>query len=93
MGPTKRPAQELDGDSGTGKGKSRVGFKDATALSVALSPFVNQRFFTTYSTNRAMKALDKKKLQSKPTCHTIEQFSGVCFCHLSFCKLTRRCAS
>ena len=62
MAPKKRPASVDEDESGQ---KSRVGFKDSEALATALEPHVNQRFFTTYTTSRSMKDIDKKKLVSK----------------------------
>lgn len=44
----------------------RVGFKDYKALAKALCPFVNTKYFTTYTSERDMKKLDRKKLQSRP---------------------------
>ncbi|CAE7244291.1 unnamed protein product [Symbiodinium sp. CCMP2592] len=43
--------------------KSRVGFKNAGTLAESLSPFVEKRFFTNYTTDRAIKSMDKKLFQ------------------------------
>ena len=66
--PVKRPAgidkkkKPLD-DPDTCR-KSRVGFKNAHQLSQCLAPFIDKRFFTSYTTDRAIKSIDKKKLCS-----------------------------
>ena len=79
MAPKKRPAKGVteDGKKGDGEdagtsNKSRVGFKNVDALATALAPYVTDRFFTTYTTNRSQKSVDKSKLLSKPTCQTTE---------------------
>ena len=41
--------------------KSRVGFKNVGMLAESLSPFVEKRFFSNYTTDRAIKSMDKKK--------------------------------
>ena len=81
MAPKKRPAkakaaredrvENAGADSGT-PNKCRVGFKSVDALATALAPYVTERFFTTYTTNRSQKSIDKTKLLSKPTCRTTE---------------------
>ena len=47
--------------------KSRVGFKNVGMLAESLCPFVDKRFFTSYTTDRAIKSTDKKKLCSSYT--------------------------
>ena len=47
--------------------KSRVGFKNVGMLAESLSPFVEKRFFSNYTTDRAIKSMDKKKLCSSYT--------------------------
>ena len=47
--------------------KSRVGFKNVGMLAETLSPFIETRFFTNYTTDRAIKSMDKKKLCSSYT--------------------------
>ena len=59
MAPKKRPAKGED-DAGP-----RVGFKDYNMLSTVLGPHINERFFTTYTTSRSLKHVEKKKLLSK----------------------------
>ena len=44
----------------------RVGFKDYKALAKAMAPFIKTKYFTTYTSQRDMKQLDRKKLQSRP---------------------------
>ena len=44
----------------------RVGFKDYKALAKTLAPFIKTKYFTTYTSQRDMKQLDRKKLQSRP---------------------------
>ena len=64
----KRPAvAEEEEDDDTRQRKSRVGFKDAGRLAAALGPWVNHRSFTSYTTDRDMKATNKKKLSSQPS--------------------------
>ena len=68
MAPKKRPAAvqkptDEDGD-GPEPRKSRKGFKGWHLLRDALLPFIDKRFFTSYTTDRSIKKLDKKKLCS-----------------------------
>ena len=63
MAPKKRKAGDAD-DTGQ---KCRVGFKDAEVLATCLGPHVNDRFFTTYTTSRSQKDIEKKKLTCKHT--------------------------
>ena len=44
----------------------RVGFKDYKALAKAMAPFIKTKYFTTYTSQRDMKQIDRKKLQSRP---------------------------
>ena len=44
---------------------TRQGFKDVQMLATALGPHVSERFFTTYTTSRSNKDVEKKKLLSK----------------------------
>ena len=67
MPPKKRPASGLDDEEKEDDARqraSRVGYKDAVRLCEAMSPFVNQRVFTNYPPDRAIKSMDKKKLTS-----------------------------
>ena len=63
MAPKKRPAS-LQNDVDAGQ-TTRQGFKDVQMLATALGPHVSERFFTTYTTSRSNKDLEKKKLLSK----------------------------
>ena len=62
--PAAKAARQSDDEPGR---KSRVGFKDVKQLADALSPFIEKRFFTSYTTDRAIKSMDKKKLCSSHT--------------------------
>ena len=65
---SKRPASVLDGadENGEARRKSRVGYKDVNKLAAALGPHVRERFFTTYTTDRSLKQIEKKKLCGQP---------------------------
>ena len=45
----------------------RVGFKNFRQLASAMAPFIKNKHFSTYTTSRDMKKIDKKKLQSRPS--------------------------
>ena len=67
MSPKKRPsAADEDVATDTRRRARRVGFKDVSRLATCLAPYVKERFFTTYTTDRAVKQTDKKKLTSQP---------------------------
>ena len=69
MGAKKKPSKtdaalaNPRDDAGQSR-SSRAGFKDAAMLATALSSHINKRFFTTYTTDRALKQIEKKKLLS-----------------------------
>ena len=72
MGPKKKPAtkranvaDDVEQNDAGQRRSSRQGFKDASLLSTALSPHINKRFFTSYTSDRSMKYLDKKKLGTR----------------------------
>ena len=81
MAPKKRPAAKKPPDNGDGgeaeTRKSRKGYKDWVKLRDALLPFIDKRFFTSYTTDRSVKKIDKKKLTSPFT--VLEISTGFCF--------------
>ena len=82
MAPKKRPAAKKppDDDDNNDEAetrKSRKGCKDWVKLRDALLPFVDKRFFTSYTTDRSIKKIDKKKLTSPFSVTEIS--TGFCF--------------
>ena len=76
----KRPATappDIDGDALDEAGPKpikkkkslrKAGFKDANLLASSLAPHIRSRYAINYTSNRSMKAMEKKKLTNTFTC-------------------------
>ena len=71
--PTKRPAACLDDDNddekepATPQAHRQAGFKDAKLLSSCMAPFIKKRHDINYTSERAIKHIQRGKLTNKRT--------------------------
>ena len=84
MAPKKKAVQDEAAQGGEAGNDARhsktkkfrkAGFKDVRLLAATLAPHVTKRFSITYTTDRTMRSLDRKKLLAPSSCC---RFSRLC---------------